>query len=191
MSKRRSIEYRKFWKELTDYHGNNCFYCRKEVATTIDHVVPYSFDQDNSIENLVPACVLCNCLASNKHFESVEHKRQYILRERAKRSNRTVICTECLLPFTYRQHSPSLFICAECYDLEYGTSLSRSLEWGRWIKLLRSAGIPAEAHRKMRNRLSGLSIGKRGRAVKVETLIDEYAEYLMSNDEFAELLIHS
>src|SRR5688500_7331680 len=112
MSDRR-MSYKKRWKELIDYYGARCYYCRKEIATTIDHVVPYSWDAVNDIENLVPACALCNCLAGDKIFDSVEKKRQYILAQRSKRNNMRGICTECLLPFAYRRHSPSVFLCAE------------------------------------------------------------------------------
>ena len=65
----RVMTYKKWWNELTERYGDFCFYCRKEIATTIDHVVPYSWDEDNSIENLVPACGLCNSLASDKIFD--------------------------------------------------------------------------------------------------------------------------
>ena len=76
--------YKKYWQELTEMYGNLCFYCRREMATTIDHVVPYSWDSDNRISNLVPACGLCNSIASNKMFDSVIQKQAYILKQRGK-----------------------------------------------------------------------------------------------------------
>lgn len=181
------MTYKKRWKELIEYYGPRCFYCRKEIATSIDHVIPYSYDQDNEIENLVPACSLCNALASNKHFESVEQKRQYILRQRSKRGNQHAICSDCLLPYAYRIHSPSLLICAECYDEEYGTTNAETREWKKWLTQIRAAGIPAEAHRIMKNKLVG--IRNIDYKVKTELLIDEYAYIVDTDDEFAKMLI--
>lgn len=183
----RRMTYKKRWKELIAYYGARCYYCRKEAATTIDHVVPYSWDAVNDIENLVPACALCNAIAGDKMFEDVEQKRQYILSQRAKRTNMRAICPECLLPFTYRTHSPSMFLCAECYDLEYGTRHSESREWVRWLSQLRTAGIPAKAHRRMRERMS--KIDHKTRDEKLEVLIDEYSYIIDTDDEFAEMLM--
>lgn len=115
--------------------------------------MPMSWDNDDSLENLVPACGLCNGIASNKIFESVEHKRQYILSRRANHGNRRAICTECLLPYSYREHSPSLFLCAECYDKEYGTAYSSRNVWAEWKKLLLEAGIFPEVHAMAKKKL--------------------------------------
>jgi hypothetical protein len=185
MNKHRSVTYRKRWKELVNQYGSRCFYCQKEPATTIDHVIPYSWDQDNDLDNLVPACGLCNCLASNMVFDSVEHKRQYILEQRKKRSNQRAICKTCLLPFSYRIHSPSLILCAECYDEEYGTHVSRLREWTRWLNQLQRAGIPPEAHRTMKRRIDF----KAKREARLEMLLDEYASIVDTDDQFAEMLM--
>lgn len=80
---RRNQRYRKHWKELVSMYGSMCFWCREEPATCIDHCIPYSWDQNNDIDNLVPACITCNALAGSKMFESVEHKRQYIMEDDA------------------------------------------------------------------------------------------------------------
>ena len=183
----RSMTYKKRWRELIDYYGARCYYCRKEIATTIDHVVPYSWDMVNDIENLVPACALCNAIAGNKMFEDIEQKRQYILSQRAKRTNMRAICVECLLPFAYRAHSLSMFLCAECYDLEYKTDFSKSTEWAKWLYQLRRAGIPAEAHRVMRARMTKLN--HKSRDEKLEVLIDEYSHIIDTDEEFAEMLM--
>ena len=183
----RRMTYKKRWKELIDYYGPRCFYCRKEIATTIDHVVPYSWDAVNDIENLVPACSLCNCIAGDKMFDDVDEKRRYILQQRSKRNNMRAICTECLLPFNFRSHSPSMFLCAECYDSEYGTKLSRTPEWSRWLGNLRLAGIPAEAHRHMKDRMK--DVRSKTREEKMEVLIDEYSYVVDTDDEFAEMLM--
>jgi len=174
----------KHWRELVAYYGARCYYCRSEIATTIDHVVPYSYDQDNNFENLVPACIWCNALASNKTFDNIEQKRQYILNQRNKMRNKRAVCTSCLLPYGYLLHSPSLFLCAECYDDEYSTNYSQKKEWKRWIEQLMAAGIPAEAHRFLKE-----STGRKtNHQKKVECLIEKYADIFDSDNEFALML---
>lgn len=186
MNTSRNMAYKRKWDELIEYYGARCFYCQVEIATTIDHVIPYDWDGDNSIENLVPACGLCNALASDKMFETIEQKRQYILNQRKTRTLRRAICTECLLPFTYRMHSPSMFLCAECYDHEYDAHYSETKEWKLWLRQLRAAGMPAEAHRMMKKRLS--LTGGITHKVRLETLIDEYSVVLSADEDFAILI---
>ena len=187
MSEQRNHQYRKLWSELVDIYGSICFYCHKEIATTIDHVVPYSWDQDSHIDNLVPACLLCNLIASDKMFDSVDHKRQHILREREKRINQRAICTDCMLPFSYRTHSPSMFLCAECYDDEYDTKYSQTKEWRRWLIQLAQAGIPPTAHRNLRKKSV---YKKRDKKAKLECLIGEYTVCLSQDSDFMELLLN-
>lgn len=146
----RDRRHRKHWKELIAFYGSLCFWCREEPATCIDHVVPYSWDQDNSIDNLVPSCALCNAIAGNKMFDGVEHKRQHILNRRKQKGCRILLCSECLLPYTQQEHSPSPFLCAECYDREYGTDYGHNVAWCKWLRLLSDAGIEHEANRRAR-----------------------------------------
>ena len=181
----RSQTYKKWWGQLVEMYGHHCYYCREEIATTIDHIVPYSWDGDNQLDNLVPACMLCNCIASNKMFDTLEQKRQYIMAQRKGRTSQRAICTDCLLPYTYLTHSPSCFLCAECYDIEYGTKNSKTREWKNWIVQLRAAGIPAEAHRQAKKQLHHL----KDRAAKLEYLIDQYALVMDADDEFAQYLM--
>ena len=54
MKRRRDNRYSKRFYELIDMYGRVCFYCREEVSTTIDHVVPVAWGQDDETENLVP-----------------------------------------------------------------------------------------------------------------------------------------
>lgn len=180
------MSYKKFWDELTDIYGNVCYYCRVEIATTLDHVVPYSWDQDNAIENLVPSCTLCNSLASNMLFDSVIQKQAYILKHREKYKNRRSICTDCKLPFAYRLHSPSMFLCAECYDLEYATSFCSRKEWKRWTMELSLAGIIVEAHKKACAKAGGYSHRNKGTFMSV--LIEEYANIFDSDLSFFDTL---
>lgn len=169
----RNLSYRKRWGQLIDTYGYLCFYCRKSIATTIDHVVPYSWDEDNSIENLVPACALCNSIAGDKIFESVEHKRQYVLNRKNRKGNRQVLCTNCFLPYGYRTMSPSLFLCAECYDKEYGTTHANKRGWKKWLCELADAGILPEAHRYALAQ-TGIPIAAHSRRQFVYKLIEYY-----------------
>ena len=169
MVRRRDFGYRKHWRTLVQAYGADCFYCHDEPATCIDHVIPYSYDFDNSIENLVPACGLCNALAADKHFEDVEQKRQYILNRRQYRKNRKCLCVNCRLPFAYREHSRSLFLCARCYDQEFGTSETKRVAWIAWLSLLREVGIEPDAYF-----AASVAVSKRGKNWK-----QLYAEFIV------------
>lgn len=163
----RRTSYKKHWKALIEEFGNKCVYCKQEVATCIDHILPYDWDGNNSIENLVPSCSLCNSIASDKVFESFEQKKQYILSRR--KDAERAICIDCLLPYTYRLHSPSLFMCPECYDEEDGTNYSGSASWKKWLTLLSEADVYIDAHRTMKHKTEGYK-----RKFKLEVLLDEY-----------------
>ena len=158
MRTRRNISYRKHWKSLIERFGTLCFYCREEPSCCIDHVVPYSYSECNEIDNLVPCCTLCNVLASDKVFDSLEEKTGYILSKRKGYKNRRALCADCLLPYHYRVHSPSLLLCAECYDDEYDTELSNRRAWKDWINTLIIAGINPDAHRYARGRGRGKTL---------------------------------
>lgn len=147
----RTASYRKHWPTLVTAYGQTCYYCN-EFATCIDHIIPVSYGGSNELENLVLSCSLCNLLAGDKVFSNIDEKQSYILIARAK--NRKVtrsLCTECLLPYEYLVLSPSLFLCAECYDSDEGhLEYSQRRSWIQWIKILNIAGIPTEAHRTLR-----------------------------------------
>ena len=74
--------------------GNRCLYCLEEFGTwriyrkepklvrrVWDHLVPYSYLQDNPEWNWAAACSACNAIKSNKMFESVKEARAYITQE--------------------------------------------------------------------------------------------------------------
>jgi hypothetical protein len=67
-----------------------CAYCLEE-ADEVDHIVPWSYRHDDSDENLVAACWLCNHIASNKVFDTVQEKKSYILKRKDKILSDTVI----------------------------------------------------------------------------------------------------
>lgn len=64
--------------------NHTCVYCF-ELATEVDHIIPYSYIPDNTDGNLVASCRLCNSIAGSMVFDSFILKYQYIKREREKR----------------------------------------------------------------------------------------------------------
>lgn len=64
-----------------------CVYCG-DVADTVDHMVPLSFQRSagkrfatraGQNKNLVPSCRECNNLAGNKIFDTKQDKKAYII----------------------------------------------------------------------------------------------------------------
>jgi 5-methylcytosine-specific restriction endonuclease McrA len=49
---------------LFEAYDWRCAYCGAQVDLTVDHRVPLSRGGDDSMENLIPACLSCN---SSKH----------------------------------------------------------------------------------------------------------------------------
>lgn len=64
--------------------GDACLYCGG-VADSVDHVLPWSYCPDNSTNNLVPACMECNGIASNLIFANLNEKVRYVVRQRQRR----------------------------------------------------------------------------------------------------------
>ena len=180
---RKHLKYRKHWSTLITRYGVLCYYCHEEVSSTIDHVVPYNWDGDDSLENLVPACFWCNAAASDKIFDSVQDKKEYILKKRARRrAHRHCVCSECLLPFAYLEQSPSQFLCPECWDRMHGTDYSSHLVWQAFLPILELAGFVLEAHRYVALRFWGSqSIGRYDRFMvlnnEISRILEREAEY--------------
>jgi HNH endonuclease len=64
--------------------GAACLYCGG-VADSVDHVLPWSYCPDNSTNNLVPACMECNGIASNLIFSTLDEKVRYVVGQRQRR----------------------------------------------------------------------------------------------------------
>ena len=59
-------------QELFARDGWRCHYCGEEVAegtVTLDHVMPQARGGDNSPDNLVTSCLMCNSLKSGRSYE--------------------------------------------------------------------------------------------------------------------------
>jgi hypothetical protein len=50
------------WLDILDYFGHACAYCRRtDRPLTQDHVIPIVDGGGHTAENVVPACLTCNC----------------------------------------------------------------------------------------------------------------------------------
>lgn len=50
------------WDEIVSRHKGRCFYCdTSKEKLTKDHFVPLAKGGNHSAENIVPACLSCNC----------------------------------------------------------------------------------------------------------------------------------
>ena len=45
---------------LKNIYGDLCIYCAKNIATTVDHIIPVSRCGANILQNLLPSCKKCN-----------------------------------------------------------------------------------------------------------------------------------
>lgn len=84
-NKRSTYNYAKVFKR----DNYICQYCQYDIhkaidfiSLTIDHIKPFSAGGNNSMDNLVVACLDCNCLANAKMFTDFDSKRRYILQRR-------------------------------------------------------------------------------------------------------------
>jgi 5-methylcytosine-specific restriction endonuclease McrA len=49
------------WLALLEASGGVCLACGTDEDLSVDHVVPLSLGGSNTIENIQPLCVACNC----------------------------------------------------------------------------------------------------------------------------------
>lgn len=74
---------RKRKHQVLERDSYSCAYCT-ELAAYVDHVLPWSYEHNNDMTNLVAACFLCNSIASNKVFDGFQKKQAHILEIRSK-----------------------------------------------------------------------------------------------------------
>lgn len=157
MKNRKCVRYR--WGDLIAAHGSNCVYCHDFAAEVVDHVIPWSYSYDNSIENLVPACSFCNLLVGAKVYSGFEEKYNALVRLRNKKKRsvkRRTICAVCRVPYQYPFHRSSIILCPECFDDEYKMTnpdhkdVSRLKGWQNWLVLLEEANMPISIYREFR-----------------------------------------
>lgn len=105
---------------IIERDGRVCAYCGGE-ATTVDHVVPFSYSYDDSPRNLVACCLDCNIIASDKMFSSLALKQQYIVDKRAGRKwtkrfdkRKPSRCCDCHIIYYPLAHNATAFLCPVC-----------------------------------------------------------------------------
>lgn len=105
---------------ILDRDAHICYYCGGE-ATVVDHIIPWDWCHDDSPSNLVSACNLCNQIASDNLFESLDEKRKYIMKARKKRRKRfsegPFTCNQCGEVFVPCANNATNFVCSRCVEL--------------------------------------------------------------------------
>ena len=82
-------------RKILQEQGNCCLYCTLPFGSKVlrgtkvvklqlhwDHLVPYSYSQNNLGSNFVAACHVCNNIKSDKCFNSLEEAKQFIIQKR-------------------------------------------------------------------------------------------------------------
>jgi len=98
-----------------------CTYCLEE-ATVVDHIVPWSWNYDDSPYNLTASCALCNAIAHDKIFRSLGDKTAYILEQRGKKKHahsrlrplEPAVCLKCDNVFRQSIKGTTRFLCRFC-----------------------------------------------------------------------------
>ena len=76
---------------ILEFQGDRCVYCERLFGSAVikegrllflkvtwDHLVPYSFSQNNYAYNFVAACQICNGIKSDLMFATLEEARVYV-----------------------------------------------------------------------------------------------------------------
>ena len=109
----------KLREEILERDAFMCAYC-DGLADSVDHIIPYAYCQTHDRDNLVAACMDCNHIASDKIFDSLSKKREYIRHKRGlhkwrtKIFNRYTLCIVCRLPYLEGHINATHFICPQC-----------------------------------------------------------------------------
>lgn len=61
------------WLELCERYDNRCLCCGEQKPLTVDHITPISRGGSNSIDNIQPLCLECNC----RKFQKIIDYRHY------------------------------------------------------------------------------------------------------------------
>lgn len=67
------------WIELKRRYCYTCLACGRsepEIKLTMDHVIPLSKGGPNTIDNIQPLCVSCNCIKHRKHIDYRPEKKE-------------------------------------------------------------------------------------------------------------------
>ena len=146
--------------KILDRDGNTCGYCGYE-ATQIDHIVPYSYGGRDDEDNLISCCAICNCIASDRVFDTLDEKRafivarygQYFERRWARVRKQLSMCGDCGFIFIPRVDGATALLCAKCVKIDRYTVSESKQEKRKIIDAINaSLGItPADKRRKRRH----------------------------------------
>jgi hypothetical protein len=109
--------------DVLERDGYLCVYCG-EIATCIDHVIPWSWSRCDELDNLVASCNDCNMMVSNMMFNDFGAKCQYIRHRRvstkwvSRRRIKHTTCVRCEMPYLTTNKTTSM-LCERCAREEY------------------------------------------------------------------------
>jgi len=72
-------------RKLLIEQGSYCIYCNEDLLEKdyhVDHIVPLCVGGSNNLSNLAITCPECNFIAGGRVFNSLQHKKLYILENR-------------------------------------------------------------------------------------------------------------
>ena len=191
MIKRRNLtNYAKKWSYLIELFGERCVYCNKNIATQIDHVIPYSHEAYHGIDNLRPCCVFCNMIAYDRIFNDFTEKYDFIQKKlKEKQTLHMLLCSVCLIPFYSALHSSFIF-CPRCYAKEYEIEQDNKKEWRDWIEILAKAKVEFRAHYALADEIYEDNSHCMLLSDKIELLV-RLAETYSEKDKFNEYTLNS
>jgi hypothetical protein len=70
------------WKTIKECFNNKCAYCGKESELTQDHFIALSNNGEYTKNNIVPACINCNCSKSDSDFFAWYPKQPFYSKKR-------------------------------------------------------------------------------------------------------------
>ena len=107
--------------EILERDAFRCIYCGN-IATVVDHILPWDWSHNDDPINLVAACNICNWIASDLIFDSLAAKAKYIRKTRNNRKwsrrlismYRTNYCLGCGDYFFPCVKGATNFLCRKC-----------------------------------------------------------------------------
>ena len=76
---------RKEWEDCINYFSNKCCYCGKEERLTQDHFKPLKNGGEYTPNNIVPACLTCNCSKHTSDFFEWYPKQTFYSKKRERK----------------------------------------------------------------------------------------------------------